>query len=79
MTEEQKPIVHELRAGDFILGEWRGMDAFPQDGHTVEVRARHNPEIVRAFWNMNSKRVELEPGSKLEGHELYEWREIPRE
>jgi hypothetical protein len=81
MTEEKKPIVHELKAGDFILdaptvteAEWQPMDSFPRDGHVVEVRAGN--VIARAIWNTTIGRVEYEPGNNLEQGLEYEWREI---
>jgi hypothetical protein len=93
MTEDNKPeqpFVHELKANDFILEapsfsqvgaaptDWKVIDTFPRDGHTVEVQIRCNPDISRAIWNTTLNRIELEPGTPTGvGIELMHWREIP--
>lgn len=85
MSEEKKPIVHELKAHDFFLEAptqstaelpWHDRNSFPQDGHVVEVRAQGSPEIARALWNTGAARIELEPGSKLDVTQVHEWREL---
>ena len=43
------PIIHELKANDFILDVgWQPLAEFPQDGRVVEVRDRPDGMIGRA-------------------------------
>jgi hypothetical protein len=68
-----KKIVHELKAEDFILDEWKDMSRFPQDDTVVEVRERVGGPIARAQWNAHLRIVEIISGPIVH---MVEWRYI---
>lgn len=58
MTEDTKPFVHELKAADYTLNDWRTLNDFPRE-HLVEVRDADG-KVGRAFWRDGE--ILVEPG-----------------